>query len=235
VSRSISLTARLSLLFAGAAASVLLVAGALFAHAVQQHFLGRDMEALGGMMEFVRTVLAGITRPGEMAQIPLRMRDARFEHPSIAIAIAASDKTVLYEAGPGDVVAHLLAGAEVGASKPVTWSHGADTYRIAANHFPLGIPGSAPVMVAIGFNVTRDQAFINDMSAFLWLGVAQAALAMAALGWLAARRGLLPLHRFSATVATVSAARLDKPLSEAGMPAELHELVSAFNGMLMRL
>ena len=235
MSKPISLTARLSLLFAGAAASVLLAAGALFAHAVEGHFLGRDMEALGGMMEFVRTVLAGITRPEDIAQIPLRMRDARFEHPSIAIAVAAGDRTVLYEAGPGEVVAHLLAGAEVGASEPLTWSHGADTYRIAANRFPLGIPGSAPVMVAIAFNITRDQGFINDINAFLWLGVAQAALAMAALGWLAARRGLLPLHRFSATVATISAERLDKPLSEAGMPVELHELVAAFNGMLTRL
>ena len=90
-------------------------------------------------------------------------------------------------------------------------------------------------MVAIAFNITRDQGFIDDMNAYLWLGVAQAALAMAALGWLAARRGLLPLRRFSATVATISAERLDKPLPEAGMPVELRELVSAFNGMLRRL
>lgn len=235
MSRPISLTARLSLLFAGAAASVLLVAGALFSRAVEEHFLERDTEALGGMMEFVRTVLAGITKPEDMAQIPLRIRDARFEHPSIAIAIAASDGTLLYEAGPGEVVAHLLAGAEVGGSQPATWSHGADTYRIAANRFPLAISHSAPVMVAIAFNITRDQAFIGDTNAFLWFGVAEAGLAMAALGWLAARRGLLPLHRFSAMVATISAARLGKPLSKAGMPVELHGLVSAFNGMLTRL
>jgi len=235
VSRPISLTARLSLLFAGAAASVLLVAGALFSRAVEDHFLGRDTEALGGMMEFVRTVLAGIKKPEDLAQIPLRMRDARFEHPSIAIAITTTDRTVLYEAGPGEVVAHLVGGAEVGRSQPVTWSHGPDTYRIAANRFPLGISHSAPVMAAVAFNITRDQAFIGDMRTFLWFGVAQAGLAMAALGWLAARRGLLPLDRFSAMVATISAARLDEPLSKAGMPIELHELVSAFNGMLTRL
>ena len=93
MSKPISLTARLSLLFAGAAASVLLVAGALFSRAVEDHFTGRDMEALGGMMEFVRTVLAGITAPDQMGQIPLRMKDARFEHPSIAIAVAAGGKT----------------------------------------------------------------------------------------------------------------------------------------------
>lgn len=235
MSQPISLTARISLLFAGAAASVLLVAGALFSHAVENQFLRRDMEALGGMMEFVRTLLAGITKPEDMSRIPLRMRDARFEHPSIAIAVAASDKTMLYQAGPGEVVAHLLEGAELGTPEPVTWTHGGDTYRIAANRFPLGIAQSAPVMVAIAFNVSRDQAFIGDLSGYLWLGVAQAGLAMAALGWLAARRGLLPLHRFSATVATISAARLDKPLPEAGMPVELRELVSAFNAMLTRL
>jgi two-component system, OmpR family, heavy metal sensor histidine kinase CusS len=235
VRNPISLTARISLLFAGAAACVLLIAGALFAHAVEDHSMRRDMEELGGMMEFVRTLLAGIRRPDAMAQIPLRIADSRFEHPSIAIVVAASDKTILYSAGPGEVVKHLLAGAEIGMPEPITWSHANDTYRIAANRFPLGIPGSRLVTVAIAFNITRHQEFIAEFREFLWFGVVQAGLAMAVLGWVAARRGLLLLHRFSATVATISAARLDKPLPETGMPAELHELVLAFNGMLARL
>ena len=235
MSKPISLTARISLLFAGAAACVLLIAGALFARAVEDQSLRRDTEELGGMMEFVRTVLAGVATPEGMTQIPLRISDSRFEHPSIAVVLAALDGTILYSAGPGEVVKHLLAGAEIGSAEPVTWSHGDATYRIAANRFPLGIPGSAPVTVAIAFNITRDQEFITEVRAYLWLGVAQAGLAMALLGWVAARRGLLPLHRFSTMVAAISAERLDEPVPEAGMPAELHELMFAFNAMLTRL
>lgn len=235
MSKPISLTARISLLFAGAAACVLLIAGALFARALADHSLRRDTEQLGGMMEFVRTLLAGVTTREGMAQIPLRISDSRFEHPSMGIVLAARDGTILYSAGPGEVVKHLLAGAGIGTSAPVTWSHADATYRIAANRYPLGIPGSAPVTVAIALDITRDEEFITEVRQYLWLGVVQAGLAMALLGWLAAHRGLLPLHKFSAMVASISAERLDKPVSEAGMPAELHELVFAFNAMLTRL
>jgi len=124
VSKPISLTARISLLFAGAAACVLLIAGALFARAVEDQSLRRDTEELGGMMEFVRTVLAGVATPEGMTQIPLRISDSRFEHPSIAVVLAARDGTILYSAGPGEVVKHLLAGAEIGSAEPVTWSRG---------------------------------------------------------------------------------------------------------------
>ena len=82
---------------------------------------------------------------------------------------------------------------------------------------------------------THGKTTTTAMNAFRCLGVAQAAPALAALGCLAPRRGLLPLPRFSAVVPTISAERLDKPLPEAGMPVELRELVSAFNGMLTRL
>lgn len=233
--RPISLSARIGLLFSGAAVCVLLITGALFAHAVESHFLRSDTEELGGMMEFVRSLLAGITTPDGMAQIPLRITNFRFEHPAISIAIAAGDQTILFVAGPGEVVKHLLKGAEVGASEPVRWSYADDTYRIAANRFPLGIQGSSPAMVAVAFNITRDQAFIAQFKEFLWFCVALAAVAMAALGWAAAHHGLLPLRRFSTMVAAISAERLDKPLPETGIPAELHELVLAFNGMLARL
>ena len=64
--------------------------------------------------------------------------------PGSAIAVAAGGTDVLYEAGPGEVVAHLLAGAEVGASAPVTWSHGADTYRIAANRIQYVVGRDGP-------------------------------------------------------------------------------------------
>lgn len=235
MTRPISLTARVSLLFAGAAACVLLVGGALFSHAVQEHFLRRDAAAIGGMMEFVRNQLAGTRTRQDLARIPSRINEARFEHPSIAIAVEGGDKSVLYRAGPAQVVKHLLTGAGLGASVPLTWSHAGNTYRIAANRFPLGIPDAPPVTVAIAFDITRDQAFIGELTGYLWLGVAQAALVMAALGWVAARRGLLPLHRFSAAVTGISAERLDEPLPEAGMPAELDELLAAFNGMRARL
>lgn len=235
MSKPISLTARISLLFVAAAAGVLLIAAGLLGRTVEDRFERRDLEELGGMMELVRTVLARTATPQDLAQIAPRIADYRFEHPSMAVVIARSDGGVLTAAGPGEVVRHLLARRGALPGGTVKWSDRGDAYRIAVNRFALGIPGSAPATVAIALDITSHEDFVAELQQLLWLGVAQAALAIALLGWLAVRGGLLPLHRFSTRVAAISAERLDKRVPEAGMPVELRELVHAVNGMLSRL
>lgn len=138
----VSLTARVSLLFAAAAASVLLVSGTLFEHAAENHFVQNDTEELYGKMEFIRRVLTGITSPDAAAQLPSRIGDARFGHPGLAISIVAGDHTVLYSTGPADIVSHLRASTDLVASRPITWSSAERAYRIVANRLPLGAAGS---------------------------------------------------------------------------------------------
>lgn len=235
MTRPFSLTSRLSLLFAAAAACVLLIAGMLFERAAERHFLDDDIKEVSGKMELIRGVLAGITTSDAMAQLPRRIGDARFGHPGMAIVVAARDRTTLFSAGPAEVVKHLLAGAEIGSQQLVTWTQGEQTYRILAKRLATGIPESPAATVAIALDITSDRAFMAKFRDFLWIGMVQAGLAMAVLGWAAARRGLAPLRQVSAMVATISAARLGTPLPESGMPPELHELVLAFNSMLARL
>lgn len=231
----VSLTARVSLLFAAAAASVLLVSGTLFGHAAENHFLQNDTEELYGKMEFIRRVLTGITSPDAAAQLPSRIGDARFGHPGLAISIVTDDHTVLYSTGPADIVSHLRASTELVASRPIAWSSGDRTYRIVANRLPLGATGSLPVSVAVALDISGDRSFMAEFEQFLWFGMALAMAIMAVLGWAAVHRGLLPLRKLSQKVATTSVARLDEPLPVAGVPPELRELVLAFNRMLARI
>jgi two-component system heavy metal sensor histidine kinase CusS len=65
--------------------------------------------------------------------------------------------------------------------------------------------------------------------------MAFAALATAALGWIATRQGLLPLRNIAATAASISAERLSERLPEDGVPDEIRSLAGAFNAMLGRL
>jgi two-component system heavy metal sensor histidine kinase CusS len=231
----LSLTAHISLLFAGAAACVLLVAGLLFQRAAENRFMEHDSEELDGKMALIRDVLSHITRPDALAALPLRLHDAVAGHPGIVITVAGNDGTVLFSVGQAEVVKHLLAGAEIGKPQPVTWSIDKHTYRLIDNRLALGIPASQPANVAIALDITSDQEFMAELRESLWFGMAMAALTMGWLGWIAVRKGLSPLKEVSAMVASVSAQRLDKPMPTAGVPSELQELVSVFNSMLARL
>lgn len=231
----IPLTARLSLLFAGSAACVLLVAGLLFERAANQQFLAHDIEELDGKMTLIHEVLGNITSFDAMAVLPSRLHDTMTGHPGIAITIATNEGKVLFSVGSSLVVSHLLQGTEIEQPQPVTLSLDDHIYRIVANRISLGIPATQPAKVAIAFDISRGQTFMLEFQEFLWFGMFLAALAMGWLAWVTVRKGLAPLNEVSMMMATISAQRLDSPIPTEGVPQELKELVSAFNMMLTRL
>jgi len=231
----ISLTARLSLLFAGSAVCVLLFAGLLFERAANNRFLEHDTEELDGKMTLLHETLGSITSFDAMAALPLRLRDAMSGHPGIAATVATSDGKVLFSVGPNAVVNHLFQGTEIDKPQPATWSLDNHSYRIVANRVALGIPASQAANVAVALDISRDQEFMVEFREFLWFGMIMAALAMGWLAWVAVRKGLSPLNEVSAMMANISAQRLDMPIPTSGVPQELKELVSSFNTMLARL
>lgn len=231
----ISLTARLSLLFAGSAVFVLLFAGLLFERAANNRFLEHDLEELEGKMALIHEVLGNITSIDAVAALPLRLHDTMTGHPGIAVMVATSDGTVLFSAGPSEVVNHLLRGTEIDKPQPATLSLDKHSYRIIANRVALGIPDSQPANVAIAFDISGDEEFMLEFKEFLWFGMVLAALALGWLAWVTVRKGLSPLNDVSAMMVNISAQRLDMPIPIEGVPQELKELVSSFNTMLARL
>ena len=231
----IPLTARLSLLFAGSAACVLLVAGLLFEHAANQQFMAHDMEELEGKMMLIQELLGNNTSSDAMVELPSRLHDTMTGHPGIAITVATSAGKVLFSVGPQAVVNHLLQRAEIEQPQPATWSEGDHSYRIVANRIARGTPPTELVNVAIAFDISRNEEFMLNFREFLWFGMCLAALAMGWLAWVAVRKGLSPLNEVSAMMANISAQRLDSPIPTAGVPQELRELVTSFNMMLARL
>jgi two-component system heavy metal sensor histidine kinase CusS len=68
------------------------------------------------------------------------------------------------------------------------------------------------------------------------LGITLASgLIAAGLGYLIARQGLAPLHRFAAMAGRITASRLGERLDTSELPQEVRELASSFNHMLERL
>lgn len=232
--RPLSLTARISILFAVSAAAILLVAGVLFEHAGNNRFLDHDREELVGKVNLVRNILASARTPQDLEQLPIRLRDVEYGHPGMAILVTGG-QGVVYSTGDAAVVKHLADGEEIGRSEPVAWQFGDRIFRIMAAHISLvGSPlQSATVTVAL--DISADQAFLRGFDEFLWFGIFLIGIALGWLGWVVARQGLAPLGEVSARIAAVSAKALDQPLLATRVPRELEQLVAGFNTMLARL
>lgn len=232
--RPLSLTTRMSLLFALSAAGVLLVAGFLFVRAGNERFLDNDREELTGKIELVRDILGSARTAQDLASIPLRLRDTAFGHPGMVVLVVVNDG-VLFSTGDRRVLEYLAKETDVGSPRPAIWRLGNSIYRVETARLPLGIPGQKPATVTIALDITEDQAFLLEFKQFLWFGIFLVALALGWLGWVVVRQGLAPLRALSAQIAAISAQRLDEPLLTAGVPQDLAELVAAFNTMRARL
>ncbi|HXY05049.1 MAG TPA: heavy metal sensor histidine kinase [Burkholderiaceae bacterium] len=232
----VSLTARLSLLFAGSIAVALFVCGMLSERAVEGEFYRHDGEELDGKMQVLRETLGDLASYETIAlQQPLLHNTVTAGHPFSSITIVANDGAVLLSMGQPRVVKHLLEDAEFGKSELATWSADNRTYRILADRVPLGVPASQPAKVAIAFDITSDRAFIAKFRKLMWSAIGVGTLVMGLIGWIAVRKGLLPLRKVSAILANVSTSKLDTPIPSTSVPSDLEEVTSSFNRMLARL
>jgi two-component system, OmpR family, heavy metal sensor histidine kinase CusS len=77
--------------------------------------------------------------------------------------------------------------------------------------------------------------FMREFRTTLWIAIALAVACTALLGWLAARRGLRPVHEMAQVARGISASHLQARIDATAQPLELTELVHAFNAMLGRL
>lgn len=232
--KPISLTARLALLFAAVSTAVLLATGWVLSRAVDAHFVEQDLVEIEGKIELVRHLLARVGSADDLDALPAQLEDALVGHEGVAVAVVdgagriwfASHLTVF----PGDALA--LNAADPG---PRVWEHEGRSFRALTRSLPTGLPDGEAVNVAVAHDITHHVVFMDFFSRVAWGFVLLASLTTAALGWVAARRGLAPLDAVTALATNVSATHLGERLSLAAVPAELHELVTVFNAMLDRL
>ncbi|MBI5331398.1 MAG: heavy metal sensor histidine kinase [Betaproteobacteria bacterium] len=246
---ALSLTARISLLFAAAAAAVLLLVGVFVARATERHFVEMDYHELGGKLDLVRNLLA---QDGDLTR---RLDDALVGHHGLVLALAAADGAVLYASAdladprallaqaPGRalwrVEGQALRGLLVRVERADNPRRSPAAPGDGSHAAYAGSPGAAGLLqdytVAIGLDISHHEEFMGRFRQGLGLAMGLAALAAAALGWAATRTGLTPLRRVTALAAGLSASRLGERLPQARAPAEIETLAAAFNAMLVRL
>ena len=239
--KPLSLSTRISLLFAVGAAVVLLALGWFVARSVEAHFLEIDRHELEGKLSLVRNLLAKAGTPEEFAAVPAKLDDALVGHHGLAVTLIAEDGTIWFDSQDAKFLSAKFLSAKFQSKSPgnlqgvSTWRVGERTWRGLSAPVAANLPNGPRLTAAIAQDITHHRQFIDSFLVMLGLATVAAMLVTAGLGWLAARTGLTPLGRMTRLATRLSARKLSERIPEAPLPTEIRTLATAFNAMLDRL
>jgi two-component system heavy metal sensor histidine kinase CusS len=234
-----SITLRLTVFFAVASSLVLAAVGYLVSTAVEGHFVELDRAELDGKLQLVRHLLSRVESQRDLDAIPQTLDDALVGHPGLSIVVMGPDRRIFFASSDATLAPAALQrrleadGAE--RPRPSTWESNGHAFRDVAGRLPTGIAGMPPFAVAVALNIDHEGAFLAALREKLLIALGSGALLMAALGWVAARRGVRPVREMAEVAQHISATRLDAHVPVVSVPAELRGLAHAFNDMVARL
>lgn len=237
---AISISLRLTMLFACVSTFVLLLLGLLIGRSVENHFVEQDMELMEGKLHLVAHLLEKVQNTQDLAALPALLNDALVGHHDLALSVLQPDNQVLFASGDLIFPAGLLQRhAILDKPRALTWQHqsaaGTLPLRGISALLPSGIPEMPPLLVAVAVDISHHEHFMAAFRKTLWLFISLAAVLVSLLGWAMVRQGLAPLKAIRQGAAAVTASRLDYRLAVDTVPVELAELAETLNHMLARL
>ncbi|MDD5175004.1 MAG: heavy metal sensor histidine kinase [Sterolibacterium sp.] len=238
MTRSPSLTVRLALLFAAVSTTVLLAIGTVIGYLVEEHFEMLDMVELTGKMTQIQHLLAKTGVSAKDGELSRQLNDTLVGDHGLSVAVYGADGATLYATADIEFPATLLHGGPGGLLsnplRPATWENQGRVFRVVAATVPATAATPA-CTVALALDMAHHQEFMSAFRRMLWAALALGIVLSSLLGWLAARRGLVPIRAIADTARGISAERLDARLPVERVPVEVQDLVLAFNAMLARL
>lgn len=236
--KTLSLTARISLLFAVAAALVLLTTGYFLTQVVQAHFKDGDRHELDGKLALIQNLLEHDYGAQASTLLPQQLRNALVGHHDLSLMVLDGTGNAVF-ATPGAAFPRALLQdclSRPQACRPDQlrqWEQAGVSYRGFVA--PVRAADGTRYTVALSLDIQHHVRFMNTFRSVLAIAIALAALATAGLGWAVTRWGLFPLRRVTDTIAGISSESLTERLPATGLPTELQPLATAFNAMLARL
>ena len=232
--RSVSLAARLVLLFVLGSAAIMAAAGYALYHALRMQLEAQDLAEVTGKTEVVEYVLRDIDGPEALEANLQRLREISIGHPHLDISVRSGGHWLL---PPPEELAPVVAGAvERGTPRTHVEAHAGDRIwwlRRIHHDWRKGPSGGVEVVVAV--ETTETHALLRDHAAIAAVVALLGTAASALLAWFVARRGLAPLAQVAARAGQVTAQRLGARLDLGDAPREVHGLADAINRMLERL
>lgn len=231
-----SISTRLTLLFALVSSGVLLSFSAIVITAIEKHFVEQDTETLQGKIVLIENAVQRVGSPDELPALAQLLRDAFVGHDDLVVlALAPDGSTLQRSAGVSFPLDKVRLAASTRRLDAFDWDEGERAFRGLAKAVSSGIPGAAPMIVAVATDINHHTTFMDRFGKTLSALAVAAALVCGLLGWLVVRRGLAPLRRLKEQASNVTASRLHTRLPENAIPVELSGLVQTLNQMLERL
>ena len=226
--KQLSLTARLSLMFMLAVTGVLGAAGFFFFQLSQHHFGELDRHTLEDKLQASRQLLQDLDDLAQFDALRPQLQALLGGHSDLAVRIVDAEGQVMFAASGAaysvGVHAHGFVDADVRPENRV-WRRRAAVIEVAGR----------PLSIELALDITTHKIFLRTLAGWLWGALVLCALLSSVLGWLLARSGLRPLREVTLVAASVSAKSLTERIPTESTPAELQQLVLAFNAMLARL
>lgn len=232
----LSLTARLTLLFAMVSTTVLLLLGLIVGTSVEHHFEDMDKGVLDRQLAMFEHMLESIHSTGELTALSQQVDSVFLASHGPGVLIRAPGGRLLFRVGNVGFPERLMSDPGTSVAMPVRW---ADTtgheFRGISASVRTGIPDVPTAWIAVAIDIEHHEHFMHQFRMTLWTVVGVAAALSGFLGWLVARQGLAPLKMIRQKAADITAHHLDHRLAVGTIPIELAEVVETLDGMLERL
>ena len=236
--RSLSLTARVTFLFALIACAIVTSLGMYLYSSTRQALETRADYSLIGRVEHFRTLLHDLYNVKQMEDRPALFETMLGSEQDV-LMFSYPGQAPFVRVNPDNMVPPPM--TPVGLKQPLTLAtlqagERADGVRVRWIATEAEVGGDGSKVVIVGAHVMTQESHI--LAAYYWQVIAAAAVSVlltALLGFLVLKRGFRPLSAMAERAAEVSPTNIAIRLREEDAPQELRLLAASFNAMLDRL
>ena len=238
--RGLSLTQRLTLLFAGVTALVFAATGFYLYQALARQLEIRNDAELIGKLQQVRHLLSEVPDTATIRADPHRFHDVTIGAEGLRLRLLDGAGQVVVGVGevPTVPLPTVLPATGIPTADEIHVWHMRDGGhgRGLAAWARLGVKGEGPpVLVVLARQSPERMALLQNYRTRLLIALGCGVAVMAWLSFIIVRRGLAPLLRVTAAAGNITPSQLDHRFDIAQAPTEIADLARAFNNMLDRL
>ncbi len=239
MSRPLSISLRLNLLFLIILALVLVGGGGMLFVVIERHFQEQDRMEIAGKLVLLRRAVANVRTPDDLAMLPKHLDDALVGHHGLHVVVASAQGELLYAASdrafPADWFSAAVPSTAIAEAPFLSWERDGKTLRGLVEAVPTSIERAEPLRVGIALDIEHHLMFMQALLRALLGAFVVCLIAAGFLTWFATRRALAPVRNMASVAKGISASRLNQRIAAETAPSELIDLAESFNGMLDRL
>lgn len=234
-----SITYRLSLYFALSSLVLMSCVGLYLSSTLDRRLAEEHAMFLAEDIDVIRDRLASVKSGTAITDDPRWRQTITPVGSRLHLTLLSENKEVLVAAPtPIMPLSALPSPAQIGqrADHTSLWlAPDGRYYRVVSAWANVGKEHARKILIVLTLDISLEHRLLAGYHDTLFITLLIAVLCSAMIGYAVTRQGLAPIRRIARAANEITSTQLDKKLELEGSPAELRELVLAFNAMLDRL